>query len=487
MIAAAGAIERVRGVAATQAGRWETRLGRWSPPVQNPRFWATQALVVAIALVHSSIEAFGFLPWLGHAYFLPISMFFIPVVYAALYFGLSGAVATALWCTFLSVPNWIFLHPGTQSIGAMLQMAIIDGMAVFVGVRADQQMKARADAETAWHAGQESEARYRGLFETSGEGVVVVDAGGNVIDGNPAAARLLQQPPAALVGRRLDDILAPAGPDRARPPHAGTGMIPLSGSTGETWIEPVEAALTAPDGVRQVVLRDVTAQRRRQLGLETYAAHVVKGQEEERQRIAQELHDDTVQSLVLLWRTLDQIAVAAARNPESAVAALLEARDSAGAIAEGVRGYARGLRPPVLDDLGLTPAIRKLATELTARSGTPANIVVQGTDRRLSPDVELALFRIAQESLRNTEKHARATAVRVSLCYRPGCTTLSVRDDGMGFVPPPPENIDGLDTLGLVGMKERARMAGGTVRIRSRPGKGTLVTARIPDREGAGT
>lgn len=479
-----GARAAAQSTGGTRLREWQSRLGRWNPPVRNPRFWATQVLVLVIAIAHTAVESSGLLSWLGHVYFLPISLFFIPVIYAALYFGLSGAVATALWCTLLSVPNWIFLHHGSESYGAMLQMAIIGAMAVFVGNRVDHQTRARADAEAAWLAGQESEARYRGLFETSGEGVVVIDADDRVIESNAAAGNLLRQPVKALVGRRLGEILAPDGSRGSRGAFPAGPISIVGPDGGETWIEPVEALLAVPGGVRQVVLRDITEQKRRQLGLETYAAHVVRAQEEERQRIAQELHDDTVQSLVLLWRTLNEIPLAAAKDPDATGTALFEARDLAGSIAESVRGYARGLRPPILDDLGLAPAIRRLATEFTARSDTPANLVIRGNARRLAPDVELALFRIAQESLRNAEKHASAGFVRLILSYSPACTTLSVKDDGRGFVLPGRNKVDGPYGLGLVGMEERARMAGGTLTIRPHPGRGTTITARIPDRDG---
>jgi len=134
----------------------------------------------------------------------------------------------------------------------------------------------------------------------------------------------------------------------------------------------------------------------------------------------------------------------------------------------------------VLDDLGLAPAIRRLTEEFTARSGTPTDLVVRGTDRRLSTDTELALFRIAQESLRNAERHADASSLQVLLNYRPEMIELTVKDDGRGFVLSPREELAGATKLGLLGMQERARVCGGKVTIRSRIGSGTTVTARIP-------
>lgn len=466
-------------------GWWQVRLGRWSPPVDNPRFWATQGLVLIIAGIHDGIEMFGFLPWFGEAYFLPISMFFIPVVYSALYFGLSGAVATAMWCTVISVPNWLFIHEGTLRIGSMSQMLIIDGIAVFVGSRVDQQMRARADAEAAWRALQASEGKYRGLFENSGEGVLVVDSEGKILEFNAAAARLFQLPAERIRGARLGSILSAAERGKRTAAVSKPGGVVIAGPNGsDVWLEPARTPLSGSDGHTQVVLRDVTEQKRRQVGLETYAAQVVRAQEEERKRVAQELHDDTVQSLVLLWRQLNEIAATNAEDRDARKSGLLEARDFAGSIAESVRGYAQGLRPPVLDDLGLAPAIRRLTQEFTARSGTPTDLVVRGTARRLSPDIELALFRIAQESVRNAERHADASSLSVSLNYRPEMIELTIKDDGRGFVLSPRDGLTGTTKLGLLGMEERARVCGGKVTIRSRIGSGTTVTAKIPHHPG---
>lgn len=453
------------------------RLGRWAPPVENPRFWATQILVVGIAVVHDSIEFFGFLPWFGGAYFLPISMFFIPVVYAALYFGLSGAVATAVWCTVLSVPNWIWAHDPTESTGAIAQMGIINLMAVFVGIRADQQMKARADAEGAWRAMQSSEARYRGLFETSGEGILALAADGRIVECNAAASRLLQASPETLRGNTMMSALSTA---QSRKVYGTESLVIVKADGAELWLEPVTTSLFEPGGESQVVLRDVTEQRRRQMGLAKYAAEVVRAQEEERKRIAHELHDDTVQSLVILWRQLDEVAAHCAPGCTAQRIALLESRDLAGTVAEAVRSFAQGLRPPVLDDLGLTPAIRRLTKEFTERTNMPAEMLVHGDPRRLPPDAELALFRIAQESLRNAERHANASTVTVSLNYRATNIALIIRDDGNGFRIAPNERLTGATKLGLLGMQERARVCGGKVTIRARPGTGTTVIAKIP-------
>ncbi|MBA4178996.1 MAG: hypothetical protein C0506_00240 [Anaerolinea sp.] len=484
MTSLAGSRDTVPAARSTDAPLPVRLSRRWVPPVENPRFWATQVLVVFIAAIHDSVEFFGYLPWLGHAYFLPISLFAIPVVYSALYFGLSGALATALWCTVISVPNWIFLHHGSQTIGSMSQLFIIDGMGLFVGSRVDHQMKARAHAESVSQALGVSEGRYRGLFETSAEGVLLLDAGGEILEANAAAARLLRTSTGSLKGKRLGSLISAADESEGSPSTSRQGAFVVAGPHGEeVWLEPVSTSLAEPGGGTQVVLHDVTEQKRRQVGLETYAAEVVRAQEEERKRLAQELHDDTVQSLVLLWRQLNEIGAGTPGAAPAVKDALREARDFAGAIAESVRGYAQGLRPPVLDDLGLAPAIRRLTKEFTDRTAIPAELLIHGNPRRLLPDVELALFRIAQESLRNVERHAQASSVTVSLDHRPESTSLTIRDDGQGFRFSSHENLAGTTKLGLLGMHERARVCGGEVTVRARPGAGTTLVVKIPHRQ----
>ncbi len=462
-------------------------LFRFRPPVRNLRFWATQVLVIGIAAGHDSLEASGQFPHLGMAYLLPVSLFFVPVVYSALYFGLAGALPTALWCTVISTPNWVVFHQGSERIGVISQMLIVDAIAVFVGSRVDQQMKARADAEAASRALQVSEKKYRGLFETAGEGVLVFDRGERIVECNAAAGALLQMPVKALCGRGMGEVL-PRGVaavlrEAALNPGGRSKDLLLTGTDGsDTWVEPLCTTFAEQGGLTQVVLRNVTEQKRRQAGLETYAAQILMAQEEERKRVAQELHDETIQSLAILCRMLDD---SDASNPidESQRNVLREAHAYAESLVESVRGFARGLRPPVLDDLGLAPAIDRLLTELDARSGIHGRLIIRGPDRRLPADVELALFRISQEALHNAERHSGASSIRVGLSHQPNSTNLVLADDGKGFVLP--LTLDALTNdkkLGLIGMKERARLVGGRLVIRSTPGSGTKVMVTIPCR-----
>lgn len=449
------------------------------PPVRDPKFWATQGLVVAIALIHDFMEVSGVVPGLGMAYLLPISLFFIPVIYAALFFGLRGSLATALWCTLLTTPNWLLWHSGTARLGSISQMIIIDLVAIFVGSRVDAQFQASQALEV-------SETKYHGLFDTAGEGILVLDHAQRIAECNTAAASLLRGSPDDLRGKRLDEVVGRkaasallAGVDGA---HAGSGgATPLEGPQGEqVWVEPVRSPLAGQEGLTQVVLRNVTDQTRRQAELTSYSAQIVRAQEEERQRLAQELHDETIQSLLLLCRMLDDSDVSRPVDAASTAAVLQEAHDYAESLVESVRALAWGLRPSLLDDLGLSSALDTILTDLTSRCAIKSKLVVQGPEHRLPAEVELALFRIAQEALHNVERHSHASQVTVTLRHRPGTSQLVVADDGRGFiVPATMAELSKRDKLGVIGMQERARIVGGKLSIRSTPDAGAKITVDV--------
>ena len=167
--------------------------------------------------------------------------------------------------------------------------------------------------------------------------------------------------------------------------------------------------------------------------------------------------------------------------PESEVAVLARLTESIQLINDGVkavRGICSGLRPGVLDDLGLAAAIEWQATEFASRNGVRCEVSVPPVDLHLDGDRATAAFRIFQECLTNVIRHAQAKSVRVSLCQEDENILLVVEDDGIGFCESDLSNS--LGSLGLLGMKERAQFCGGEVQISSSPGKGTTVTVRVP-------
>jgi len=223
----------------------------------------------------------------------------------------------------------------------------------------------------------------------------------------------------------------------------------------------------------------VTAETRRHDLLEAYANQVVLGQEEERRHIAQELHDGPLQALIHLCRQIDALDA----RPDDATApsaSLATMRTTVEETVAELRSIARGLRPSILDDLGLVASLNQVVVEATGRGGLAGEFQVSGTERRLPPDVELTVFRIAQEAVTNVERHASAGRLTVTLDFDEGDLRLRVEDDGIGFARHQVrDSVDGY-SLGLPGMHERARLAGGRLVVRSTPGKGTSVEARMP-------
>ena len=212
--------------------------------------------------------------------------------------------------------------------------------------------------------------------------------------------------------------------------------------------------------------------------LRSVASQVIRAQEEERKRIARELHDDTAQ--VLFAQLLRLTALQTSSNQEvRGTAAALE--DMTAEALEGVRRLALELRPPALDDLGLHAALADLAQRFGDQLGIPVDYQARGPRARLPAEVELVLYRVAQEALTNVAKHARAKHVAVDLDRAAHDVSLSVRDDGRGFDPARETARDGRGLgLGLFGMAERVALVGGTFAVWSQPGAGTEIFAFLP-------
>jgi signal transduction histidine kinase len=208
------------------------------------------------------------------------------------------------------------------------------------------------------------------------------------------------------------------------------------------------------------------------------SGRMLEVQERERQSLARELHDQIGQDLAAI-----QIALQAIRDrvPSAKVAAKLdEGLGTVGRTIEKVQRLALELRPSLLDDLGLVAALRWLLEQHGERAGYRTGFSAEPPEARLPPEIEIACFRIAQEALTNVDLHARARNVAVSLRYDDRGLALSIRDDGDGFDPGElrSRRVPGAN-LGLLGMEERAVLAGGTLELRSAPGQGTTIDVRF--------
>lgn len=229
---------------------------------------------------------------------------------------------------------------------------------------------------------------------------------------------------------------------------------------------------------RQLAARERTHER--------FVEQVIATQEAERRRMSGDIHDGISQRLISLSYHLDAASHAVNEDPAEVAAQLAQARELLGLALDEARSAISGLRPPILDDLGLAGGLASLA-----RSTPQLELHVDLADHRLPEHVEIALYRIAQECVQNIVKHARANVATLRFAVHDGVARLEVTDDGIGFdasmVTATTAKHDGMGGYGLRSMLERAELVGGRLRIRSRPGGGTTVTVGVPLRAAAGS
>lgn len=215
-----------------------------------------------------------------------------------------------------------------------------------------------------------------------------------------------------------------------------------------------------------------------QEGLRDYIGAITAAQEDERARLARELHDDTLQAIIALKQHLQLAQKIARENHMQKTLANLETLTDQ--TIENLRRFTRALRPIYLEDLGLVTALEMLTREMSQTYGLTVEFHRTGPERRLSPEAELSLYRIAQEALYNVVKHAHATYAALTIAFMPDVTELTVSDNGIGFtVPQSPTDLVPAGHLGLMGMHERASLIGGRLEIESAPGKGTRLRVRV--------
>ncbi|MBI4626941.1 MAG: ATP-binding protein, partial [Verrucomicrobia bacterium] len=241
----------------------------------------------------------------------------------------------------------------------------------------------------------------------------------------------------------------------------------------------------AKDGLNQaavsMVVTDMTEARRTVELLRALSQRLLQAQEDERGRVALELHDHITQLLcALVFRSQ-----ALAENLPARIGPLkreaMKLRDLLGEAVEEVERISRNLRPSVLDQLGLVAVLRDTCTEFADRTGVPVKVAAAELSERPPADIELTLYRILQEALRNVEKHARARHVSVRLGQEGAFVQLAIHDDGIGFDPKRlTARRKGEGGLGLLSMRERATYVGGSFKVESVPRSGTEIAVRIP-------
>lgn len=332
-----------------------------------------------------------------------------------------------------------------------------------------------------------SEENYRELFESASDAIWVHDLNGFILAANRAMGRLTGYERGALIGSHVSLFLSPEGltkVDRELHEKVLRGEIPetheqeLVKEDGSTVTVNIGTSLITKGGrpwAIQHIARDITEEKRIQDNLRFYVQQVSLAQEAERKRIARELHDETAQALVAVSRNLGDLASG------NCQLSIKDIQEQVRSILRQVRQFGQQLRPSILDDLGLMPALNWLASDLTKNYNIAADVLVVGKPRQLPPEAELNLFRIAQEALTNVRRHAEANSVGITVEFGDDRAKLTVTDNGKGFkLPARVGDLARDGKLGLAGMQERAQLLGGTLTIDTEPGKGTILTVEVP-------
>jgi PAS domain S-box-containing protein len=343
------------------------------------------------------------------------------------------------------------------------------------------------------HAFRLSEGRLAGILDIAEDAIIVTERDRSITLFNQGAAKLFGYDPNEVLGKPIDLLL----PEQfleddayninafARTPNSDHRMAQrreVFGLKKNGSQFPAEASISkliaGETTTFTVILRDISDRLRTERQLKSLATELITAQEEERRRISRELHDDINQRLALLaievGSMLSDPTTMTGRARETAQ--LLA--QSLALISDDVRRIAYQFHPSILEDLGLTAALKQLAEEWSVKTGIKIVIVQEEITDPLPHAVASCLYRVTQESLANVMKHARAARVELELTCDEQEITLSISDSGVGF---DPNEIQARHPgLGLVNMRERVRAVRGQLEIQSEPGRGTHVIVQIP-------
>jgi PAS domain S-box-containing protein len=349
--------------------------------------------------------------------------------------------------------------------------------------------------QRAWDALGESEARKRAIMQAALDGIITIDHEGRMIELNAAAEKIFVHSRAKLIGENVMEVV----PASFRPWFQNGLNNYFSGDKGPTLGSRIEMPALRADGSRfsaeftitrirlagqpmfTFYIRDITQHKRAEAELRALPQRIIKAQEAERSRIAQELHDGINQMIASVKMRLKKVESSLPDLKPAAREILLRCDRLLIKVLEENRRIAHNLRPTDLDNLGLSAACTSFCSEVQLRTNLQFQCRISSSNERLPSMVELHLFRIVQEAVNNIEKHAKAKSVKLQLRFQGGAAVLKIQDDGEGFDPKTLKAVKKIrHGLGLTNMRERALSLGGTYEIKSAPGRGTSIVVRVP-------
>jgi two-component system, NarL family, sensor kinase len=344
----------------------------------------------------------------------------------------------------------------------------------------------RMKAEIAW---RDSEMQLRAIFANALDGMLLLDSERRVLDANESALQLFGYTLAAIRDLRWDALIPAerrAGlEERWRAFLAGgtkRGEMSVRCAKGGSRLVAFSSRANILPGRHLFTLHDITDQREAEDSLHLLSQRLMQLQDEERRRIARELHDSTGQCLAAIRMNLGAIAAAVPDLPAKARKSLAEAEEICQNCGDDIRTISYLLHPPLLDEAGLLPALEWYVTGFSERSGVKVSKEISEPGKALTRELNTALFRIIQEALANIHKHAQSQTARIRMCSDEQKVVLEISDAGKGIDPLRLQNrgngVRGLG-VGITGMRERVRQLGGTLEIEP-ANPGTLVRAIFP-------
>ena len=476
--------------------------------IRDPHFWGLLVMFAAGVILHYSEQlipghAAAISSFLGTTrYTAERVLFLIPITYAGFSFGLRAGIASLVAAGFIMLPRAIFMS--VVPVEAILESSgviIVGGMAnLWFHMHRRDLGKRRSIEQTLVK-----------IIDGCSIPLFVIDKRHKVTHWNTAIEVLTGIKREEIIGTDgqwqafytekrpvMADLIVDQAPENEiqvyYPGGYNKSQLIDGAYEAERWVSPRgkdrECHHITASPIRNnrgkirgaiETLEIITGRKKAEENLRYYLQEITKAQEEERKRIARELHDSSAQNLIALLHQLDNLLTAKTKLPVKEAKALWGFYEQIRDTLQEVRRFSRDLRPSILDDLGLLPALEWVTEDLKNTYWVEADLKVLGVERRLFPETELLLFRIVQEALRNIAKHAKATKAEVEIKFDENKITITVGDDGKGFEPP--ENLGALTPagkLGLAGMQERVQLLGGSVRLESKPGKGTKIFVEAP-------
>lgn len=421
-------------------------------------------------------------------------VYLLLIIYAGWLLGIESGIAIWLASALAMIPQALIIPTApraslTESIAALIIAGLIISL-IQMHRRWYRQQRRLLGIKEALRASQEN---YEELFTNASDAIWVHDIDGKIVMANKACEKITGYPPDEILGKDASEFLSPEALAVAREVRARL-------LKGEAIDQRYDQRLIKKDGSESIVelftrqiqddgkpiafqniARDVTEERRLRDNLRIQIRETLMAQEEERKRIARELHDDVAQSILLLSRRLDILmSKNAPKLPKASISELEQLQNLTADIYKSLQRYARDLRPSILDQMGLGAALHWLAEELSKELGIKATVKAEALSS-LPSETELAMFRIAQEALNNVRKHAQASEVNITVESNSSSVKMSIKDNGKGFsLSRLTGDLVREGKLGVLGMEERARLIGGNFQITSAPGKGTTVSAEAP-------